>query len=607
MKSAAAQAPSRVTTPALAARTAGRAVAARKPPAVARRLQAALGNQGLQRLFQAKLTVSGPHDPLEQEADRVADLVVRQPGPSPSAARPGAGRAAPPLQRRCRECEEDEPALHAKLEGAATDDREVGPEVDLLPSGGQPLTPSTRAFMEPRFGADFSGVRVHADARADRAAESVRALAYTVGHRLVFRAGHYQPESAPGRRLLAHELTHVVQQGAAAAARDGRVQPAAGARGSLQRQPATAGRREARITVVFDDDSEEFLHRVMRAIQRSAAFRGIEVSFGQPFHEPILALHRRLMAARTAKGTRVAVRASVFHDPAEYHEELTDGRVEVEQEARVRETKITAVMTPRDNFAGRSLTRLGIAEVVDLSFTATPAATAADLGGLEWDQYRGVGTLVSSPRNDGTAVFTAGAAPGQIGFDLLIASGLAAGRRVATLNLFAVAPDDGVMERIPGSGIQHLHDTCGVGVCLRIFLRPVDVSFQNIWFSEGDGVSTATGFYKSLDNRRHCATNICHNQRAVLGGNSTTGCKVSTGDNAATPSWGPPYKTGTFLWPIAQQYAVGTGPWVPFTTFNQEHVSDAAGRATIWKGGSTPVSRNAADPTSIVNCGAFPV
>src|SRR5262249_29965020 len=81
-----------------------------------------------------------------------------------------------------------------------------------LHSLGQPLDAGTRAFMEPRFGHDFSQVRIHADERAAESARAVNALAYTVGRDVVFGEGRYEPGTSEGRRLLAHELTHVVQQ-----------------------------------------------------------------------------------------------------------------------------------------------------------------------------------------------------------------------------------------------------------------------------------------------------------------------------------------------------------------------------------------------------------
>lgn len=95
----------------------------------------------------------------------------------------------------------------------ATFASEVPPIVhDVLRSPGQPLDAQTRAFMEPRFGHDFSNVRVHTDENAAESARAVDALAYTVGHNVVFGAGQYAPNTGVGRRLLAHELTHVAQQ-----------------------------------------------------------------------------------------------------------------------------------------------------------------------------------------------------------------------------------------------------------------------------------------------------------------------------------------------------------------------------------------------------------
>jgi hypothetical protein len=99
---------------------------------------------------------------------------------------------------------------------------EVPPIVhEVLRAPGQPLDGHTRAFMEPRFGHDFSHVRVHTGARAAESAQAVNALAYTVGRDVVFDTRQYTPTTNAGQRLLAHELTHVVQQQRQGAATDG--------------------------------------------------------------------------------------------------------------------------------------------------------------------------------------------------------------------------------------------------------------------------------------------------------------------------------------------------------------------------------------------------
>jgi hypothetical protein len=117
------------------------------------------------------------------------------------------------VQRMCTSCEEG-PKVQAKAEHATVPP--AAPDKLLAPLGsGQSIEASARTFFEGRFAQDFSGVRVHDGPAADAAAQSVGARAFTVGRDMVFRAGAYAPSSAAGRLLLAHELTHVLQQGAA--------------------------------------------------------------------------------------------------------------------------------------------------------------------------------------------------------------------------------------------------------------------------------------------------------------------------------------------------------------------------------------------------------
>jgi len=163
-------------------------------------------------VVQAKLEIGSVSDPLELEADRIADRVVNQ-AESP-AVTTTASRAR--VQRMCNSCaEEDE--VQMKPSSADGGQRVSSPMLtrginDGRRHGGTPLLERTRDFMEPRFGRDFSNVRIHADLAAQRLAQSIRARAFTVGNDIFFGAGRYSPDSTPGRRLLAHELTHTLQQ-----------------------------------------------------------------------------------------------------------------------------------------------------------------------------------------------------------------------------------------------------------------------------------------------------------------------------------------------------------------------------------------------------------
>jgi Domain of unknown function (DUF4157) len=142
---------------------------------------------------QAKLALGAVNDPLEHEADRVAEQVLsRVQGAAP-------GAAAPSIQR---------------FSGSGGGSPAFAPEsvTSALRGAGMPLDRGLEREMSLKFGHDFSAVRVHRGALAERSAAEVDARAYTVGNNIVFAAGQYSPASDPGRRLIAHELTHVVQQ-----------------------------------------------------------------------------------------------------------------------------------------------------------------------------------------------------------------------------------------------------------------------------------------------------------------------------------------------------------------------------------------------------------
>jgi len=166
--------------------------------------------------FQAKLTVNQPGDAQEQEADRVADQVMRmRTGDAPIVQRMPVTPVGI-VMRKCAGCEEKEKeGVQRKETGGGDSSGKAAPSVvsDVLSSGGgQRMKGGTLQFMENRFGQDFSQVRIHTDSRAAESASAIQARAYTSGRDVVFGAGEYQPESEGGRRLLAHELVHVGQQ-----------------------------------------------------------------------------------------------------------------------------------------------------------------------------------------------------------------------------------------------------------------------------------------------------------------------------------------------------------------------------------------------------------
>lgn len=151
--------------------------------------------------IQPKLTVSTPHDQYEQEADRIADQVLRT-SPQPEK---NTGNAGKEIHRKPAQTKEHRSTGHSEAQVP----RSVH---ETLRSQGHPMDQATRSFFEPRFGHDFSQVRIHTDPRASESAKAINAKAYTFGNQIVFSSSQYQPQTPQGRHLLAHELTHVVQQ-----------------------------------------------------------------------------------------------------------------------------------------------------------------------------------------------------------------------------------------------------------------------------------------------------------------------------------------------------------------------------------------------------------
>ncbi|MCP4157312.1 MAG: DUF4157 domain-containing protein [bacterium] len=186
-------------------------------------------------VIQPKLTIGQPDDKYEQEADRVADQVMRMPEPRVQRA----GCDGPTCMENQEESiqtksisdgitpldyvqrqeegnveEEEEEPVQAKPLTNKAPPAAVGlkSRISDIKGGGQPLAQRERNYFEPRFNRDFSGVRIHTGDRAAEASKSLSAQAFTLGGNIVFGAGQYNPTTITGRKLLAHELTHVIQQ-----------------------------------------------------------------------------------------------------------------------------------------------------------------------------------------------------------------------------------------------------------------------------------------------------------------------------------------------------------------------------------------------------------
>ncbi|MDB5250072.1 MAG: hypothetical protein JWQ40_4466 [Segetibacter sp.] len=166
-----------------------------------------------QIVIQPKLVIGAVNDPLEQEADTMADVVMKMP-------------EMPSVRRKCADCEREEEQikrkpltslvtsfLQTKSETGSVATDAVTNKILATKGSGSSMDDSTKSFMESRFGTDFSSVRIHNNDDAARMSTELNAKAFTVGNDIYFNSGAYVSTSTEARKLLAHELTHVVQQG----------------------------------------------------------------------------------------------------------------------------------------------------------------------------------------------------------------------------------------------------------------------------------------------------------------------------------------------------------------------------------------------------------
>ena len=204
-----------------------------------------------QATVQTKLTIGKPGDKYEQEADKVSDQVMNMSQPvqrqeqgeeqmqmkpeiqrqgmeeeEEAQAKPLANAISPLVQRQetpeeeeaqmkpeiQRQEEGEEEEVQAKSNNSTASTEGLEQQLGNSKGGGSPLSDEARSFMEPRFGTDFSGVRVHTDSSAVQMNQDIQAQAFTHGQDIYFNSGKYSPDTNEGKSLLAHELTHVVQQ-----------------------------------------------------------------------------------------------------------------------------------------------------------------------------------------------------------------------------------------------------------------------------------------------------------------------------------------------------------------------------------------------------------
>jgi len=469
-----------------------------------------------------------------------------------------------------------------------------------------------------------------------------------VGKDVAFGAGQYSAETSGGERLLAHELTHVVQQG-----------------GATARPVRSEGSRPS---PTFQRTSEQAGSQVSDVIQRAGDLMAIPLGLRcptdltpgrpagtdllftvggatiTPVHTTALTTFRTTWLAAggsddilvhgyastegdqgpnwTLSCSRAeavqaelvrlgipAVRISVVA-----HGESTDFSPSMgpNQHAVVSTSPagilplplVFGILTPRDNFASRSLTRFGVGEVIDLNFLSLPARPAVDFGGLEWHLAAGGGTLVpGGVPNDGTATYTALPTADAVRLELRVATGATAGRVISSNAITLVTPNGVRMTEVPGTAPNFAGaipaGTWGAGFLANVFVDPRDVSFQGVVFGEGTVAAVVTPAGSFLSARAGLVHPV-NTFGPAHGGHATTGTPVSPPqDNIATAGGVIPRTVlgvnfcgdSDFLWAIPWEFSVAGGPRTPFATANHHVTSTLLCDATIEKGGAGPFRR----------------
>jgi len=599
--------------------------------------------------IQAKLTIGKANDPFEQEADRVAEQVMRMPAEADAANLNASGNQS--VQRKCScgktpgqgcGCDKRKKQLSLKRYNASSHSPAEAPQSvdEVLNSSGQPLDSATRAFMEPRFGYDFAGVRVHTNSTAARSASDVNALAFTIGSHIAFGSGQYAPGTARGNRLLAHELAHVVQQGSA-----------------VRRKPQREGSQSLTLA---GSQAPNVIRRAGDPTAIPPDFRcptdlnpgapaGTDLLFATGKSDitgPHTAQLTTFVAAWTAAGgtddilvhgyastlgdqgpnwelscaRAEAVQAELIrlgipaiHIDIVAHGESTDfGASDAPNQHAVVSTSaagilsnpfVFGILTPADNFAGRSFSRFGVGEVINLDFFSIPPRPAADFGGLQWVRAAGTGTLTAVTAV-GTATYTAPATADTVTLELRVAAGATAGRVVVSRTISIVEPSAVRMVAVAGTAPSFSLSgpipagTWGAGFQANVFVDPRDVSFLGVVFGEGTVASVVTGSFQGSFVHPVNTFGPGH------AGNAATGTPVSPpvdnivserrGPAGTVPLFGPFCGASDFLWAIPWEFSVAAGPRTPFAggfTANHHVTSTFSCEARIEKGGAGPFCR----------------
>ncbi len=257
--------------------------------------------------------------------------------------------------------------------------------------------------------------------------------------------------------------------------------------------------------------------------------------------------------------------------------------------------ELIGALNPQVFFNGRSQSRYGLAERINLGFLVSPGVTAQQIGGLIWSVTSGSGTI--SPASEGSGTYTAPGFSSSETLSLSIVNGPSKGVAY-TQTKTVVAPTGAVARLTPGTSVGHTNGNCSVGFSLQPYLLPTDVSFSELGFIEGAVAAQAFGYYSSQNGDIHpiSGPTVINSCDFILG------CKADFTDQVSTDEPTTPCSTGSFTWAIPWMYVVGSNPLsaVPFYTATHHMFNTPPDKVSIQKAGLGPFTKAISDPTTFI-------
>jgi outer membrane protein OmpA-like peptidoglycan-associated protein len=552
-------------------------------------------------MLQTKLTIGQPNDKYEQEADEMADKVVQRlanPSVQTKCAHCEEEEKKNAVQRKCAECEKEE-ELHTKAESSSTSiaSPHVESSLNASKASGNPLPANTKSQMENSFGADFSNVRLHTDNRAAEMNQHLNAQAFTHGSDIYFNSGKYDTNSTGGKHLLAHELTHVVQQGES-------IKTKIQCLGDLTKVPPmpcdvanTSSAGVVAFTSLFSTsnaaltaDQKNDISILVASWQASGASDTLRVdgyasTSGSDEFNWKLSCDRALAVAGELQINGVPnhlIEIFAQGETNEFGASANNQRAEITLIAAPPPPEIrseTVVTSP----GSRARTTIGVGEEVNLTHSLGSATTA-------WTATAGT---LSSPTG-ASVLFTA---PDRAQNVTIAADG-------ATITFSIVEPNNVHMDNV-GGVVKHNQNFPDSGILTDVFLLPDNVNFNKVTYREIDAAAVTTGAYACHSGAEHCGPagfGPCNDKAmtdTVIAGKGT---KSVLGDCAYSGHCGgsAPFTPGIIMFFIPYEFKTGTGSFKQFRIILQIHVlgADASALATSKAGANGATTVGA--PTALI-------